>query len=95
LQRGEKVAEELWEDWENPMQTAIKEILVIAERNPSSDRVLDKISRLEMYLAANDRDGLRDYVNRMVPQFARNRKEIQLDIESSVSTAAVSAGRTN
>jgi FlaA1/EpsC-like NDP-sugar epimerase len=95
LQRGEKVAEELWEDWENPMQTAIKEILVIAERNPFSDRVLDKISRLEMYLAANDRDGLRDYVNRMVPQFARNRREIQFDIESSVSTAAVSAGRTN
>jgi len=31
LQRGEKVAEELWEDWENPVQTAIKEILVIAE----------------------------------------------------------------
>jgi len=57
--------------------------------------VLDKISRLEMYLAANDRDGLRDYVNRMVPQFARNRKEIQFDIESSVSAAAVSAGRTN
>jgi hypothetical protein len=48
-----------------------------------------------MYLAANDRDGLRDYVNRMVPQFARNRKAIQLDIESSVSTAAVPAGRTN
>jgi FlaA1/EpsC-like NDP-sugar epimerase len=95
LQRGEKVAEELWEDWENPMQTAIKEILVIAERNPFSDRVLDKISRLEMYLAANDRDGLRDYVNRMVPQFARNRKEIQFDIESSVTTAVVSAGRTN
>jgi len=94
LQRGEKVAEELWEDWENPMQTAIKEILVIAERNPFSDRVLDKISRLEMYLAANDRDGLRDYVNRMVPQFARNRKEIQFDIESSV-TAAVSTGRSN
>lgn len=95
LQRGEKVAEELWEDWENPMQTAIKEILLIAERNPFSDRVLDKISRLEMYLAVNDRDRLRDYVNRMVPQFARNRKEVQFDIESSVSTAAVSAGRTN
>ena len=95
LQRGEKVAEELWEDWENPMQTAIKEILVIAERNPFSDRVLDKISRLEMYLAANDRDGLRDYVNRMVPQFARNRKEIQFDIQSSVTAAAVSTGRTN
>ena len=95
LQRGEKVAEELWEDWENPMQTAIKEILVIAERNPFSDRVLDKISRLEMYLAANDREGLRDYVNRMVPQFARNRKEIQFDIQSSVTAAAVSTGRTN
>jgi len=95
LQRGEKVAEELWEDWECPVQTAIKEILVIAERNPFSDRVLDKISRLEMYLAANDREGLRDYVNRMVPQFARNRKEIQFDIESSVTTAALSAGRTN
>ncbi len=95
LQRGEKVAEELWEDWEYPVQTAIKEILVITERNPSSDKVLDKINKLEMYIAANDRDGLRDYVNRMVPQFARNRKEIQFDIESSVTTAAVSAGRTN
>jgi FlaA1/EpsC-like NDP-sugar epimerase len=95
LQRGEKVAEELWEDWEYPAQTAIKEILVITERNPSSDKVLDKINRLEMYLAANDRDGLRDYVNRMVPQFARNRKEIQFDIDSAVTTAAVAAGRTN
>ena len=68
---------------------------MIAERNPFSDKVLDKISRLEMYLAANDRDGLRDYVNRMVPQFAMNRKAIQFDIESSVATATVLPGRTN
>jgi len=52
---------------------------------------------LEMYLAANDRDGLRDYVYRMVPQFARNRKEIQYDIESAPNTTivAVATGRTN
>jgi hypothetical protein len=46
-------------------------------------------------LAANDREGLRDYVNRMVPQFGRNRKAIQFDIESSITTTVVSAGRTN
>jgi len=69
--------------------------LVIAVRYSFSDRVLDKISRLEMYLASNDREGMRDYVNRMVPQFARNRKEIQFDIESSVTTTVVSAGRPN
>jgi FlaA1/EpsC-like NDP-sugar epimerase len=95
LQRGEKVAEELWEEWENPGPTPIKEILVITDRNPASERVLDKIQKLEMYLTANDRDGLRDYVYRMVPQFARNRKEIQYDIESTAITTVVETGRTN
>jgi len=95
LQRGEKVAEELWEEWESPAKTPIKEILVISDRNPASERVLDKIHKLEMYLAANDRDGLRDYVYRMVPQFARNRKEIQYDIESAPITTIVASGRTN
>jgi FlaA1/EpsC-like NDP-sugar epimerase len=95
LQRGEKVAEELWEEWESPAKTPIKEILVISDRNSASEKVLDKIHKLEMYLAANDRDGLRDYVYRMVPQFARNRKEIQYDIESAPITTIVAAGRTN
>jgi FlaA1/EpsC-like NDP-sugar epimerase len=95
LQRGEKVTEELWEEWEYPARTPIKEILVITERNPASEKVLDKIHRLEMYLAANDRDGLRDYVNRMVPQFAKNRKEIQFDIESTSPPAHIVAGRHN
>jgi len=95
LQRGEKVAEELWEEWESPAKTPIKEILVISDRNPASEKVLDKIHKLEMYLAANDRDGLRDYVYRMVPQFARNRKEIQYDIEPAPITTIVATGRTN
>ena len=95
LQRGEKVAEELWEEWEYPARTPIKEILVITERNPASERVLDKIHKLETCLAENDRDGLRDYVYRMVPQFARNRREIQFEIESTITTPAVATGRVN
>jgi FlaA1/EpsC-like NDP-sugar epimerase len=95
LQRGEKVAEELWEEWEYPARTPIKEILVITERNPAAERVLDKIHKLETFLAQNDRDGLRDYVYRMVPQFARNRDEMQFEIESALTTSAVATGRVN
>src|SRR5260370_32928619 len=95
LQRGEKVAEELWEEWEHPKATAIKGIRVITEHNPAAERVLDKISRLERYLAANDREGLRDYVYRMVPQFADNQREIQFDIQAAVMTSTNAVGRIN
>lgn len=91
LQQGEKVEEELWEKWEHPETTAVRGIRVITERNPGAEKVLDKINRLERYLAANDREGLRDYVNRMVPQFASNREEIQFDIEAAIANSARSA----
>jgi FlaA1/EpsC-like NDP-sugar epimerase len=91
LQRGEKVTEELWEEWEHPAATPIDGIRVITERNPAAEKVLDKIGRLERLLAANDREGLRDYVNRMVPQFASNRREIQLDIETRLPASATTS----
>ncbi|MGB8653020.1 MAG: nucleoside-diphosphate sugar epimerase/dehydratase [Candidatus Acidiferrales bacterium] len=70
LKEGEKITEELWEEWEAPSRTAIDRILVIAKSNPSAVGVVAKIARLEELLAQDDRAGLLEYVREIVPDFS-------------------------
>jgi FlaA1/EpsC-like NDP-sugar epimerase len=73
LKEGEKVSEELWEDWERPIPTETARILVTAERNPLSRGILEKVKRMEDYVARHDRDGLLKYIHEVVPHFPVNR----------------------
>lgn len=73
LRDGEKINEQLWEDWECPMPTSQKGVLMIADRHPLASGILEKISQLEAYLLANDRKALLRYLGTLIPGFVANR----------------------
>ena len=81
LQKGEKVAEELWEEWENPVPTEQPGIQMVSEPDPEAVNMLEKIQRMERLIARNDRESLRQYLSILVPQFERNRQEMFLEDE--------------
>ena len=69
LSEGEKIAEDLWEEWEQPVPTETGGILVISEQNPMSRGILEKISKMEKYLAQGDHEGLLGYLQEVAPGF--------------------------
>lgn len=92
LQEGEKFAEELWEEWERPVPTMQPGIQMISQPNPAASDMLEKIRKMEGYVAMNDREGLRSYLGRLLPQFAKNRREIVMDEEPKPMTVVAIAG---
>jgi FlaA1/EpsC-like NDP-sugar epimerase len=81
LQKGEKVAEELWEEWENPVPTDQVGIQKVSEPDPEAVDMLEKIQRIERLITRNDRESLRQYLSILVPQFEKNRQEMFLEDE--------------
>jgi len=81
LQKGEKVAEELWEEWENPVPTEQAGIQKVSEPDPEAVGMLEKIQRMERLITRNDRETLRQYLSILVPQFEKNRQEMFLEDE--------------
>lgn len=69
LKEGEKIAEDLWEDWERPQPTAAPGILVVCEPHPLSREISSHIAALEELLARDDFPGLLDRLERLVPEF--------------------------
>jgi FlaA1/EpsC-like NDP-sugar epimerase len=69
LSEGEKITEDLWEAWERPAPTLTGGILVISEQNPMSRGILEKICRMEEYLAQGDHEGLLEYLQEVAPGF--------------------------
>jgi FlaA1/EpsC-like NDP-sugar epimerase len=74
LNEGEKIAEELWEEWERPAATENERILVVSERNPDATGILRKIERMEKFLAREDCEGLLEYLAKFAPEFRKGRK---------------------
>src|SRR4029077_12106586 len=70
---AEKITEQLWEDWELPVPTETSRILV-TQANPLSRGILDKIRRMEAFIARGDREGLLEYVHEIAPEFSAARK---------------------
>lgn len=70
---AEKITEELWEEWEHPVPTETSRILV-TQANPLSRGILDRIRRMEGFIARGDREGLLDYVHEIAPEFSAARK---------------------
>jgi FlaA1/EpsC-like NDP-sugar epimerase len=81
LQKGEKVAEELWEEWENPVPTEQAGIQMVSEPDPAAMNMLEKIQQIEGLIGRNDRESLRNYLSVLVPEFERNRREMHTEEE--------------
>ena len=74
LKEGEKIEEELWEESEYPVRTSQEQILVIPGLDPLSFGIMEKIERLESYLARDGGDGMLAYLHALVPDFALDRE---------------------
>jgi FlaA1/EpsC-like NDP-sugar epimerase len=94
LNDGEKVTEDLWEEWESPIPTEDRRVLRIAEQNPEARGISMKIDWMEYLLNRNDQDGLLAYLKHFAPEFqAQRRPESSIGLHSvhSAGIAAVEA----
>jgi FlaA1/EpsC-like NDP-sugar epimerase len=82
LRQGEKLHEELWEDWENPRPTELGQILVISQSRRPPFSMLDEAQRLESLLGDVDTERLEKYVSRLIPSFLANREQKTNSFES-------------
>jgi len=73
LRKGEKLTEELWEEWEHPASTGSGRVLVIRETSRRARGILARIRRMEEFLAHGDNEGLLRYVLAIFPEFEGNR----------------------
>ena len=76
LKDGEKVSEELWEDWEIPQATENPHVFRLTGSNPLSLDILSAVERLHDFLGSHDQIGLLEYLDEMVPAFAMQRSGI-------------------
>jgi FlaA1/EpsC-like NDP-sugar epimerase len=76
LREGEKVAEELWEDWEVPQATENSQIFRLKGTNPLSIDIFAAVQKFQELLTAHDQAGLIAYVNELVPSFPLQRSGI-------------------
>lgn len=73
LREGEKVDEQLWEDWERPATTAQKGVLALTKAPSSCPDILKRIDEMERLLTLNDRGNLLSYLDQLFPDFAERR----------------------
>jgi FlaA1/EpsC-like NDP-sugar epimerase len=73
LREGEKVSEELWEEWEVPQATDCSQVFKITGSNPLSIDILPAVQRLQDYLSIHDQISMLEYLNEIVPSFASQR----------------------
>ena len=76
LKDGEKVAEELWEDWEVPQATENDHVFRLTGSNPLSLDILPAVDQLQELLNIHDQIGLLERLDEMVPAFAAQRSGI-------------------
>lgn len=74
LREGEKVAEELWAEWEIPVPSSQKGVLMIPTRDAKSDGILSTIDRIEASLNRGDRHALEDSLREIFPEFIGKRQ---------------------
>lgn len=73
LHEGEKLTEELWEEWEHPAPTGSARVLVIRQHSRQARDILPRIRKMEEFLARGDSEGLLQYVQETFPEFEENR----------------------
>jgi FlaA1/EpsC-like NDP-sugar epimerase len=84
LREGEKVTEELWADWEVPVPSSQKGVLMIPTHDPNSDGILSRIDSMEVALNQGDRQDLDESLSELFPRF--------IGKKSSPHRLAVTAG---
>lgn len=77
LRTGEKLFEQLWDEWEHPVPTNSKRICAIREKDPRSRRILDVIAEMEQCLVRADSRGLMASVRELFPNFGEMRRAEQ------------------
>lgn len=87
LQDGEKVSETLWEKWEHPVPLASDRIFEIREQSGSAQGILGRIAQMDDFLAANEIEGLLEYLHEVFPAF-RRKPEIGLPAEVAAVASA-------
>jgi len=76
LREGEKVAEELWAEWEVPVPSSQKGVLMIPTSDPKSVGILSNIDAMDTFLSHGDRRALEDSLGKLFPEFIKKRKSI-------------------
>jgi len=93
LRQGEKVDEQLWEEWERPAATSQKGILSLTRQGVLLPDVLKRIDEMEVLLASNERAKLLAHLDQMFPEFAARRSRgSEFDVEVSSKPIAVAQG---
>jgi FlaA1/EpsC-like NDP-sugar epimerase len=76
LKDGEKISEELWEDWEMPQATENPHVFRLTGSDPLAIEILPAVQQLQEFLATHDQTGLLEYLDEIVPTFALQRSGI-------------------
>jgi len=76
LKEGEKVSEELWEDWEVPQATPNQHVFRLSGSNPLAIEILPAVQRMQELLVTHDQAGLLEFLDEVVPTFALQRSGI-------------------
>jgi O-antigen biosynthesis protein WbqV len=76
LKEGEKINEELYEDWEVPEATPNPHVFRLVGTNPLTIEILPALQRLQRLLAEYDQSGLLECLDELVPSFARQRSHL-------------------
>lgn len=69
LRKGEKLSEQLWDEWERPVVTSSKRILAVREKDRRSRGILAAIREMEQCLATEDTSSLMARVGELFPRF--------------------------
>jgi FlaA1/EpsC-like NDP-sugar epimerase len=76
LRAGEKVSEELWEDWELPQATENPHVFRLTGSEPLAIKIIPAVQQLQELLTTHDQAGLLLYLDEMVPNFAIQRSDL-------------------
>jgi FlaA1/EpsC-like NDP-sugar epimerase len=76
LKEGEKVSEQLWEDWEIPQATENPHVFRLTGSDPLSIEILPAVQRMQELLVIHDQPGLLEYLDEIAPSFAMQRSGI-------------------
>lgn len=96
LREGEKVDEQLWEEWERPAATAQKGVLALTTAPNNHPDILKKIDEMERLLTLNDRKSLLSYLDQLFPGFGERRvRHLGAQMEFSALDLAIVQGDIN
>ena len=76
LKEGEKVSEELWEEWEMPQATENPQVFCLTGSDPFAIEILSAVEQMQGLLAIHDQAGLLEYLDEIAPRFAMQRAGI-------------------